>query len=65
MPRLEDVVADLRERVTYLRLEGHPVQAGSVERAVEEAFTALDRGSDKQDASGVVGTEPGEMEGGE
>ena len=31
---LEDTLADLRERVTMLRVEGHPVQAASVERAI-------------------------------
>lgn len=30
---LEQTLADLRERVTMLRVEGHPVQAASEERA--------------------------------
>jgi hypothetical protein len=37
----EDVLADLRERITMLRVEGHPVQAASVERAVEQLVAAL------------------------
>lgn len=38
---LEDAVADLRERVTMLRVEGHPVQAASVERALDEVLATL------------------------
>jgi hypothetical protein len=37
----EEVVADLRERVSLLRLEGHPVQAASVERAVDQLVATL------------------------
>jgi hypothetical protein len=37
----EDVLADLRERITMLRVEGHPVQAASVERAVEQLVESL------------------------
>ena len=38
---IEQVLADLRERVTMLRVEGHPVQAASVERAVEQLAAVL------------------------
>lgn len=38
---LEDTLADLRERVTMLRVEGHPVQAASVERAIEQLVACL------------------------
>lgn len=38
---IEDVLADLRERVTMLRVEGHPVQASSVERAIEQLVATL------------------------
>lgn len=38
---LEDTLADLRERVTMLRMEGHPVQAASLERALTELVAAL------------------------
>lgn len=38
---LEQTLADLRERVTLLRMEGHPVQAASLERAIEAVRDAL------------------------
>lgn len=38
---LEQTLADLRERVTMLRVEGHPVQAASVERAIEQLVACL------------------------
>lgn len=38
---LETTLADLRERVTMLRVEGHPVQAASVERAIEQMVACL------------------------
>lgn len=38
---LEQAVADVRERVMMLRVEGHPVQAASVERALDELLAAL------------------------
>ena len=37
----EDVLADLRERITMLRVEGHPVQASSVERAIDQLVATL------------------------
>ena len=37
----EDVVADLRERVTLLRMEGHPIQASSMERALDQVLETL------------------------
>lgn len=38
---LEERLADARERVTMLRMEGHPVQAASVERAIEQLVACL------------------------
>ena len=38
---LEQVLADAAERVTHLRIEGHPVQAASVERLAGEIREAL------------------------
>lgn len=38
---LEQAVADIRERVMMLRVEGHPVQAASVERALDEILATL------------------------
>lgn len=37
---LEQVLADAAERVTHLKIEGHPVQAASLERLVEEVRNA-------------------------
>ena len=38
---VEQVLADARERVTALRFEGHPIQAASVARVVEDVAAAL------------------------
>ena len=38
---LETTLADLRERVTVLRYEGHTIQAASVERAIEQLVACL------------------------
>lgn len=39
---LEDVLANARERVTMLRMEGHAHQALSIERVLDEVRTAPD-----------------------
>ena len=38
---IEQVIADTRERANALRIEGHPVQAASVDRAVTEITHCL------------------------
>lgn len=37
----EEVIANLHERVTMLRAEGHPIQAQSMARAIEELVATL------------------------
>lgn len=39
--RIEQVLADAAERATMLRVEGHPVQAQSIERLAAEVRAAL------------------------
>jgi hypothetical protein len=39
--KFEDVLADAAERVTHLKLEGHPVQAASLERLTDEVRSSL------------------------
>ena len=38
---IEDVLANVAERITMLRVEGHPVQAASLDRAVAEMRAEL------------------------
>ena len=38
---IEQVLADARERVATLRYEGHPIQAASVARVVDDVTEAL------------------------
>lgn len=38
---IEQVLADAAERATMLRMEGHPIQAGAIERVLAEVRAAL------------------------